>query len=181
MKRLFLSTLAFWTLLSPPAVARVVEHWSYDRLFKESDLVVIAIAKSTKTGDPKETIIDGRWPLELVAQNTTFEILHVLKGNEGNRSIELLHYRFGRIYKNMGRNDPVEIVDGPSFVSFLTTLPKVEIGGMELYKYQFEYMLFLRKRADGRYEPVSGQIDPDLSIRELFLPYFSKDRRLDKP
>jgi hypothetical protein len=30
-----------------------------------------------------------------------------------------------------------------------------------------EYMLFLRLRKDGRYEPVSGEIDPALSIREL--------------
>ena len=30
-----------------------------------------------------------------------------------------------------------------------------------------EYMLFLRLRPDGRYEAVSGEVDPVLSIREL--------------
>ena len=28
-----------------------------------------------------------------------------------------------------------------------------------------EYMLFLKKRSDGRYEPVSGQYDPDDSVK----------------
>jgi hypothetical protein len=40
-----------------------------------------------------------------------------------------------------------------------------------LSDYKFEYLLFLKKRGDGRYEPVSGRIDPLLSVRELFNPY----------
>jgi hypothetical protein len=30
--------------------------------------------------------------------------------------------------------------------------------------------LFLKARKDGRYEPVSGQYDPALSVRELNSP-----------
>jgi hypothetical protein len=33
-----------------------------------------------------------------------------------------------------------------------------------------EYMLFLRLRKDGRFEPVSGEVDPVLSVRELHPP-----------
>jgi hypothetical protein len=33
-----------------------------------------------------------------------------------------------------------------------------------------QYLLFLKKRPDGRYEAVSGQIDPSLSAREMYSP-----------
>ena len=35
---------------------------------------------------------------------------------------------------------------------------------------QPEYLLFLRKRKDDRYEAVSGQMDAALSVRALFHP-----------
>jgi len=31
-----------------------------------------------------------------------------------------------------------------------------------------EYLLFLKERKDGRYEAVSGQIDPEFFVRTLF-------------
>ena len=31
-----------------------------------------------------------------------------------------------------------------------------------------KYMLFLKRRADGRYEPVSGRIDPARTVRVLY-------------
>ncbi len=33
-----------------------------------------------------------------------------------------------------------------------------------------EYRIFLRKRKDGRYEAVSGQMDSDFFVRTLFEP-----------
>jgi hypothetical protein len=33
-----------------------------------------------------------------------------------------------------------------------------------------EYLLFLKLRKDGRYEPVSGRVDPEFSVRELHAP-----------
>jgi hypothetical protein len=33
-----------------------------------------------------------------------------------------------------------------------------------------QYLLFLKKWKDGRYEAVSGQIDPSLSVREMHHP-----------
>ena len=32
------------------------------------------------------------------------------------------------------------------------------------------YLLFLKARPDGRYEAVSGQVDPKLSVRETHSP-----------
>ena len=33
-----------------------------------------------------------------------------------------------------------------------------------------EYLLFLRRRTDGRCEPVSGQLDAAFSVRAVFHP-----------
>jgi hypothetical protein len=33
-----------------------------------------------------------------------------------------------------------------------------------------EYLLFLKRGKDGRYEPVSGRIDPVLCVREMYWP-----------
>ena len=35
---------------------------------------------------------------------------------------------------------------------------------------QPEYLLFLKKRKDGTYEPVSGQLDASFSVRAMFPP-----------
>lgn len=35
-----------------------------------------------------------------------------------------------------------------------------------------EYLLFLKRRQDGKYEPLSGRVDPALSIREVFHPRY---------
>ena len=33
-----------------------------------------------------------------------------------------------------------------------------------------QYLLFLKRSADGHFEPVSGQIDAVLSVREIYRP-----------
>jgi hypothetical protein len=85
------------------------------------------------------------------------------KGKLGEeKKLTVLHYRLP---------DGVEVINGPLLVKFrkdAVTL-KGTING-KAFKAGLgrpEYMLFLRLRKDGRYEPVSGEIDPILSVREL--------------
>ena len=59
-------------------------------------------------------------------------------------------------------------MNGPLLVSFRRTsleLRTKEGGKLELGVPS--YLLFLKARKDGRYEPVSGRVDPELSVREL--------------
>jgi len=48
--------------------------------------------------------------------------------------------------------------------------PKGYIGVNEEMSAQPEYLLFLKRRTDGRYEPISGQMDAALSVREVAEP-----------
>jgi len=148
-------------LLSLPLLlhARPVPMWSYEELFKQSDLVVIAQpTNSVEVADRMQ-----KWQSEFIGINTTFKIDHVVKGNLESTDLTMLHYRMkpGQLMPN-----------GPCLVSFrmqslLYTVengPKVEGSGPATY------LLFLKKLDDGRYEAVTGQIDPVFSVKELTAP-----------
>ena len=148
-----LTALALGTALGH---ARLVEHWPYDKLLRSSDLVVIAQATSTK--DSGEVKAADYWKVKLLGVNTSFAVQAVLKGSHAAKELTVLHYRLER---------GVSVINGPGLVSFRT-------GGMSVrtkrgaagWKHS-QYLLFLRKRSDGRFEPVSGPIDPELSVREV--------------
>lgn len=174
-----LVSIAFLYLGPSIAAARILDDWPYERLFKEADAIVIGTAVSTR--DAPDTFVDDRWPYEFVGQDTTLEVLQVLKGEASVKRITVLHFKFGKLTKKAAAHggNIVLTIDGPEFVSFHTKPEKIEIAGTELPAHRFEYLLFLKKRADGRYEPVSGRIDPNLSIRELFPPFFSMSGATD--
>lgn len=153
--RLLHAMVATGILMFPElAFARIIENWEYERLVQESDLIVIAVA------GPTELVADEppkhMWPLEFVGQNTTFKLKHTFKGKAVDQQIKVLHFRFGDKVKKGEKAiiEPIQIVDGPLFVDFQKEPPA-------------EYLLFLKRLKDGRYEPVSGRIDPGLSVRKL--------------
>src|SRR5262245_35918189 len=81
-------------LLCPSAApGRLVKKWSYDQLLKEADLVVIAVAVRTEPAEDAPP--DHSWPLELVAQKTTFKVRGTLKGKAEGEQIEVLHFKIG--------------------------------------------------------------------------------------
>jgi hypothetical protein len=167
-----LAAFVFCLSVTPLLTARGVEAWPYERLFKEADLVIIATAAGTK--DSNDTFIDERWPLEFVGQNTKFDVNQFLKGSPP-KEVAVLHFKFGKVHKKaqLANRKEVEIIDGPSFLQFGSKPQTFTLNGIEYNSHKIEYLLFLKKRDDGRFEPVSGRIDPDLSVRELFPPAFS--------
>ena len=74
--------------------------------------------------------------------------------------------------------------DGPGLVSFLKKPMIIEVKSKEEGKSKElqlkrtgksmvsppEYLLFLKQRKDGNYEPVSGQLDAAFSVRALLPP-----------
>lgn len=160
MSRLFpvLLAVAFGLCLVPSeSRARLLDYWPYDRLMKESDLVVIANA--VKTDDSNDDSPRHSWPYEFLGQNTTFEVKHALKGKVGGKQIKDLHFKWGKLKKGIDPNNFADliIIDSPLFVVFRT-------------KKRPDYLLYLRALKDGRYEPVSGKIDPQLAVRILSDP-----------
>lgn len=150
------------TLFVAPAVARQIENWPYDRLFKEADVIVIASAQGTEASDDQAS--DERWKASLVGQHTTFALINTLKGHVDDGPITVLHFKL---------KDGVLTQDGPLLVAFRTKGPKIEGGGAVKYKAMLstpQYLLFLKRSEGGRLEPVSGQIDPALSVKEIYAP-----------
>jgi len=168
------------SLLMPPAgSARKVDSWPYDRLFMEADLVVIASAQATSPFKEK-------WPEELFDKDRFEGVSTVfgasssaLKGDAPPR-INVVHFKY--------REGAQPYNDGPGLVSFFREPLLVEVreqskkneeGTLEELApvskrrrlvSQPEYLLFLEKREDDLYEPVSGQLDAAFSVRALFHP-----------
>jgi hypothetical protein len=144
-------------LCSPLGKARFLPSWPYEKLMKEADLVVIA--KPTKSEASADEPPKHQWQYEFVGQNTTFDVKYTLKGKLDEKQIKVLHFKWGKLKTGFDPKDPFShiIDDGPLLVAFdIKDAP--------------EYLLFLKKMNDGRYEPVSGKIDPRLSARLLSDP-----------
>jgi len=144
------------------ASARQIEIWSYDRLFKEADLVLIASAQATVETDDHTK--DDRWKRSLVGQKTTFTVQSVLKGQVDDGSVAVIHFKL---------RDGLQSSNGPMLVHFRTK--GIVIHGNGPIKFEAllgppQYLLFLKATDDGCFEPVSGQIDPILSVKEIYSP-----------
>ncbi len=142
------------------AAGRFIEAWPYEKLMQQANVVVIGTAVSSVDSDEKSK--EG-----FLGVNTTFDVKGMLKGKVDGKQIKLLHYRIE------GGN--LQLPNGPLLVTFRTTgLVVTSKRGGQTTLEPPEYLLFLKSRKDGRYEAVSGQYDPKLSVRQMFSS-FSED------
>ena len=139
--------------------ARLLPSWPYEKLLKEADLVVIV--KAVESKDTKDVLKDNPWKVEFQGMETTFSVEAVLKGKVEGDKLTVLHYRL---------KPGMSVVNGPLLVSFHTKGPFIETKQAKVQLAQPCYLLFLTKAKDGRYEPVSGQVDPELSVKEVNRP-----------
>jgi hypothetical protein len=144
MKRFVL--LIMCVAVCQPTFARFMHYMSYKEMQKGADLVVIATPLATKEAGERGTMPGGPdW--DVVGLTTEFDVSAVLKGADDLKKFVLHHYR--------QKNPKFVLRDGPHFVSFNS-------------EGKSRYLLFLIKESDGRYAPVSGQLDPALySVLEL--------------
>jgi len=164
MKSAVLAAIAIPVLTSTLALARPVEDYPYERLFEEADLVVFASAIKIENTVDKLKGYD-----ELTGQNTTFKINYALKGTVKGDKIKVLHFKLKEIE---GDKEILRaIVNGPQLVAFRTEPAKATVGKEQITLPTPEYLLFLKQLKDGRYEPVSGPIDPVLSVKEVSTPF----------
>jgi hypothetical protein len=163
----------FCMLIVSEVSARKVEDWPYERLFKESDLVVIAHVQGwgvTKKEWNEKFFDKGRFE----GVKTIFGAAFTLKGDPP-LCIWLNHFRY--------KEGAVRYNDGPGLVTFLEEPILIELKQAEDKKgklqqlskglkkiSQPEYLLFLKKHKDGVYEPVSGQLDASFSVRAMYPP-----------
>ena len=173
LKRIFIIAIIFNLCIPSAAFSRQVEDWPYERLFKESDLVVIAHVQGRGVSKKEwnEKFFDkGRFE----GVKTIFGAAFTLKGDLP-LCIWLNHFRY--------KEGAVRYNDGPGWVAFLEEPILIELKQAEDKKgklqqlskglkkiSQPEYLLFLKKHKDGVYEPVSGQLDASFSVRAMYPP-----------
>jgi hypothetical protein len=134
--------VAIVVLSAVPAYARPVRIWSYEELFKESD--VVAIVRVNKIEDTT-TKLDGYARLQ--GKRATLKVGLNLKGERQQvLYLDFFSYPTG-INGNM-------VPNGFYFVNF---------GRAD----KADYLVFLKKTADGTLISVSGQYDAGVSIREV--------------
>ena len=138
------------------AHARIHRPWSYNDLATNATLVVIAtptgVAETSEVATLPEIVSvfpDGhKEPVMGKGLETTFQILTVLRGECATNSLVLHHY--------------LEVGKPVSTAS----------AGLVFFEPndKRQYLMFLKKEADGRYVTVSDQTDASDSI-SLVLPY----------
>jgi hypothetical protein len=148
-------------LFQPKAAAELGEDWSYERLFKKADLVVIARPTANERRSERLVLKDQQVTLGRVV--STFSINHRLKSN-CEEKIKVFHFEVIEFHNTFP-------LGSPSLVQFRDKSIKANVGSSILGLPPPEYLLFLKKRSDGNYELVSGDYHSSLSVRELTAPF----------
>jgi len=145
MKRTIAVSLILATALL--AQARPVRSWSYQQLYDQADLVVVAKPVSTQDTTEKAVLPDVAPDVHVVGLSTAFDVSVVMKGDKSAKQCVVHHYRL---------ENPKEILfNGPSLATFDP-------------QQNTRFLLFLHREADGRFSPVSGQTDPAfVSVQKL--------------
>jgi len=130
-------------VLVHPVNGRAVRHWADKELIEKADLVLVATPTRTRDTDEHLASFSYFRDQPVIGVETVFAVSAVLKGDAKTKRVVLHHYR----------SDQVAVINGPGFVAF--PVPT-----------KLAYRLFLVRKADGRYAPVAGQEDADLSVRK---------------
>jgi hypothetical protein len=154
---LFAGVIAF-ALASSPVHSRPIGIWSYADLLKAADVAIIAQAEVST--DTQDMLGDQPGKENFVGVNTKFKIQVVLKSEwQPGQTIQVLHFRM--------KNKDLALPNGPRFVTFRTGPATLEMAKGKFNLDTPSYLLFLKGRADGRYEMVTGQYDPVDAVRAL--------------
>ncbi len=158
-----------------PSVARPVRDWTQQELFDEADTVVVATSSEPRKTENSDAFL----PEYLQQYESELDVESVLKSKEGEpviqdkakkKGIKFVHFRYRADLKSTLGNGPSFAVMGTAAVSVAHGAPTKP-----------QYLLYLRKRKDGRYEPVSGNMDPvDSIVRLLVFPEFDPALKSDK-
>jgi hypothetical protein len=140
--------------LSSAAVhAQIGTLWSMQDLHAKADLVVVAeFVKTTDTG--RKVAHPGLKPgFPMVEMQSEFRVALVMKGDV--TPVALMHYRHDMDQWRLDHpqepgKPPQGVVNAGSALSFS--------AGRE------QYLMFLKRLPDGRYEPLSGHVFPTDSV-----------------
>lgn len=164
------SILLFACFCSTPSFGRLVPVWPYEKLVAESD--VVAIVEPLENKPAKDTFPGytyGHTTNDFAATDTRFRVHAVFKmKGDAPKELTVLHFSYS--------TNVTLIANGASFIRFLTGPLQYEkralkdgkpVGGITMFHQQPMWLAFLKRREDGRFEPVTGHYDSAYSFREL--------------
>ena len=149
----------FFVVWSTASIPRPRPTWPVDKLFKESDIVLVVSHLSTRDatiGEAKAPFDDPDDQRMLTPIRSTLKTLIVLKGQYLEKEVLLNHHRFD--WEKYGQKG---IGNGPNLVVFEDTSKKPVPSS---------YMIFLRRHSNGMLLPVTGMFDPRFSVKQLVDP-----------
>lgn len=146
-----LAFLAVVICISSSADGRPFLPWSCEKLNEHADIVAIVTVKSTEAWDETfdKTLLGSP---DMVGRLTTLRVKTVLKGKrpEGEKELQLIHFEVSKKTKS--------IENGPRLPALMDS------KGLSRAP---QYLVFLKMRYDGKFEPVSGQVDSAYSVMVL--------------
>jgi len=170
-------------LFAADSLARLSRAWTYEDLLAESDFVGLLepIANQPATDvftievDVPDASSEKRDKVIYHGIDTRFRIEAILKPDaKATKELTVLHFS-----EKNAETKGFAVVDGPSFVSFIVgplqykkqvLKDKEVISEITVLQGEPLWLAFLKRRADGRYEAVSGQEDAVDSFFEVHKP-----------
>jgi hypothetical protein len=146
-----------------PVAGRELVRLSYQDLVDRSDVVVIGRLVSTVDDEerPVDAALQGNRD-NVVPVVSTIRIEAVMKGRSLDNEISIPHWRY---------REGAAVDNGPRLLKFMARGEKTGVSiatGKPVYLDRPpSYLLFLKSAPGGSFVPVTGQYDPDDSVRRL--------------
>lgn len=167
----FRPILAIATMIACTTLhARPVRKWTQQELFDEANFVAIVIADAPEPVPNTHEFVANAKHLDdyLQQHESKLTVLAVLKGNRESKTVTLVHFLKRRDVKSGMGNGPKYIWMGTNAVQ--------HPGGRSEQKPK--YLVYLKSRSDGKFDPVTGQLDPPDSIVRI-IPFPERDPAID--
>jgi hypothetical protein len=172
--RLIIIVSVLLGLCSSTLFARRVQVLSYEELVAKAD--VVAIVQPIDNQPTKDTFpgnSGGYATADFAATNTRFEVLALLKGDgESPEDLTVLHFGYSKPSIRPNGANFIRFVVGPLQYEKRAVKDGTPIGGVTMFLQEPVWLAFLKRREDGRFEPVTGHYDSARSFRELHEPSF---------
>ncbi len=145
---------------NPIAEARVVEDWPLEKLQQSADLICIC-----KVTAIQEEANEGFLVGSSKQMRATLEIESILKGQPllNLKRTSLVYYD----YKSFEEGGPLGYVNGPSFIKLVVSDDQDKSMERDRIPVAQHYLMYLRHRKGGGFEPVSGQMDASFSVWKI--------------
>jgi hypothetical protein len=174
MKRItcgaFIALFLLSGFFSPPGLGRITRSWTYEELVAESDFVGLVEPTANEAASDTFSIeTDGGRRISFEPVNTRFRVNAILKSSgDSPKEVTVLHF--------LDTVDSIQVANGPILVDFpigpLQYEKRILKNNEEVLKMTVLVgeplcLAFLKRRSDGRYEPITGQADANGSFREV--------------